>query len=259
MAVAKTPTVLDVVAFTNTPVDSVFIPNVRLFFGPDGNRNDSLVVSKCAPYDWGRAMTYSIIFVKTDDAEADFELGLEALDNGATVGVNTFGFGDNHLYYLGDAAAYEAATNAALDEEIANAKKMIAPITPDIQNPNANPTDWLVYKLYRLMGDRANYPSQEEDDFADAGGKDYWYQNWMKLTAEKTLQEKQNTIITLQEYEKCLDEMLNPTGIDTPAVVEKVVSGNKAIYTIAGVRVQGDGKNLSRGLYIINGKKYVVK
>ena len=136
---------------------------------------------------------------------------------------------------------------------------MIAPITPDIQNPNANPTDWLVYKLYRLMGDRANYPSQEEDDFADAGGKDYWYQNWMKLTAEKTLQEKQNTIITLQEYEKCLDEMLNPTGIDTPAVVEKVVSGNKAIYTIAGVRVQGDGKNLSRGLYIINGKKYVVK
>jgi uncharacterized protein YlzI (FlbEa/FlbD family) len=53
--------------------------------------------------------------------------------------------------------------------------------------------------------------------------------------------------------------MLNPTGIDTPAVVEKVVSGNKAIYTIAGVRVQGDGKNLSRGLYIINGKKYVVK
>ena len=259
MAVAKTPTVLDVVAFTNTPIDSVFIPNVRLFFGPDGNRNDSLVVSKCAPYDWGRAMTYSILFVKTDDVEADFELGLEALDNGATVGVNTFGFGDNHLYYLGDAAAYEAATNAALDEEIANAKKMIAPITPDIQNPGANPTDWLVYKLYRLMGDRANYPSQEEDDFADAGGKDYWYQNWMKLTAEKTLQEKQNTIITLQEYEKCLDEMLNPTGIDTPAVVEKVVSGNKAIYTIAGVRVQGDGKNLSRGLYIINGKKYVVK
>ena len=258
MAVAKTPTVLDVIAFTNAPVDTVFIPNVRLFFGTDGARNDSLVVSKGAPYDLGLPMTYSILFVKNDDTEVDCELGLEALDNGATVGANTFGFGDNHLYYLGNAAAYETATNAALDAEIAKANALIAPVKPNIEEPNANPTDWIVYKLYRLMGNRTDYPSQADDDFADAGGKDYWYQNWMKLPSEMTLQEKQNTIISLQEYEKCLDQILNPTGIGTPAIAEKKVNiENQTVYNLQGVKL--DGKNLKKGLYIINGKKVVIK
>lgn len=44
------------------------------------------------------------------------------------------------------------------------------------------------------------------------------------------------------------------TGI---AEVESAVTGNDEVYTISGMRV--DGSNLSKGVYIVNGKKVIIK
>ena len=44
------------------------------------------------------------------------------------------------------------------------------------------------------------------------------------------------------------------TGI---AEVETAVTGNDEVYTISGMRV--DGSNLSKGVYIVNGKKVIIK
>ena len=243
--------ILDWDTFENTPVDTIYHPNVRLFFGPDGAINDSITLTKCAPNDYlrdGRGliytretpMEYSIIYVKTTSTAETFEFGLEAFQNGASSGANTFGFGDNRLYYLGSEAAYTAATEADYNAEVAKAKALIA------QHGTENPTTaWIIYKLMRLVGDQ-NYPWAE--------GLGY--------TAPATVQDKQNVYLTLKEYELMLERTLDPTL----GIVEAKTGNVKAIvadgiYTLSGMKVgrAADMQNMKPGLYIVNGKKYLVK
>ena len=243
--------ILDWDTFENTPVDTVYHPNVRLFFGPDGAINDSITLTKCAPADYlagpngfiytrETPMEYSILFVKTTSTAETFEFGLEAFQNGASAGANTFGFGDNRLYYLGSEAAYTAATEADYNAEVAKAKGLIAQY--GIEDPS---TAWIIYKLMRLVGD-TNYPWAE--------GLGY--------TAPATLQDKQNVYLTLLEYEEMLARTVNPAlGIveaKTGRVKTAVADG---IYTLSGTKVgrAADLNSLKSGLYIVNGKKYLVK
>lgn len=45
------------------------------------------------------------------------------------------------------------------------------------------------------------------------------------------------------------------TGINTATVA----TAKEAIYNLQGVRVSGDLKHLTKGVYIVNGQKVVVK
>ena len=104
------------------PVDTVYMPNIRLFFGEDG-RPDSVTVSKCylgikndgsyftrevsgTVYPGMVYANYSVFFKKTGSAPVTVEFGLEAFDNAANAGANGFGFGNNHIYFVGDEAQY---------------------------------------------------------------------------------------------------------------------------------------------------------
>ena len=248
--------ILDWDTFENTPVDTIYKPNVRLFFGPEGAINDSITLTKCAPEDYmtnpetgaliytrETGLNYSVIYVKNSSEPETVEFGLEAFENGATAGACTFGFGDNRLYYLGPEAAYTAATDADLNAEIAKAKALIAQYGVESSEENPNAAAWIVYKLMRLVGD-ANYPWAE--------GLGY--------VAPTTLQEKQNLYLSLIEYENMLAYTFDPgmVGIQevntNGAAMQAVRQG---IYNLNGVRM--DGENLPAGLYIINGKKVVVK
>lgn len=243
--------ILDWDTFDNTPVDTVYHPNVRLFFGPDGAVNDSITLTKCAPADYLRdskgliytretPMEYSILYVKNGSEAETFEFGLEAFENSASAGACTFGFGDNRLYYLGSEAAYVAATEADYNAEVAKAKALIA--QHGIDNPT---TAWIIYKLMRLVGD-------EEYPWAEGLG----------YTAPATVQDKQNVYLTLKEYELMLERTLDPTL----GIVEAKTGHVKAIvadgiYTLSGMKVgrAADMQNMKPGLYIVNGKKYLVK
>ena len=58
----------------------------------------------------------------------------------------------------------------------------------------------------------------------------------------------------------CEITVIPATGIDSVIAEENIASGN--VYTINGVKVLQTGESLnklSKGLYIINGKKVVVK
>lgn len=243
----------DMIEFIDTPVDTVYHPNIRLFFGPDGATNDSITLTKCAPADYltnpntgaliytrGTPMGYSIIYIKKDNKEEVCEFGMEAFENGATSGANTFGFGDNRLYYLGSEDAYIAATETAYNEEVANAKALIKQYGIGDEQ-----VGWIIYKLMRLVGD-SNYPWAE--------GLGY--------VAPTTIQEKQNVYLTLIEYENMIKYAKDPTTLGIHEVTsenQKTVVSRKGIYSINGVRMQGDSKSLPRGLYIINGKKVIIK
>jgi hypothetical protein len=244
---------LDWDTFENTPVDTIYKPNVRIFFGPNGSVNDSVTVTKCAPEDHLRyadgslvytretGMNYSVIYVKENSDPETVEFGLEALDNGATAGANTFGFGDNRLYYLGPLAAYTTDTEAEYAQWVNKAKDYIARYGFEHET-----VGWIVYKLMRYVGD-ANYP------WAEGSGLSY--------VAPVTLQEKQNVYLSIREYINMIDCTIDPEmlGIEElpvqPAV--SVPARQQGTYTLNGVRV--NGQNLPAGLYIINGKKVIVK
>ena len=241
----------DMIEFLDTPVDTVYHPNVRLFFGPDGATNDSITLTKCAPADYltdakgtlvytrGTAMTYSVIYVKTTDTEETVEFGLEAFENGATAGANTFGFGDNMFRYLGKETDYAADTEAELQSTMAKAKDLIKQYGRDHET-----VGWIVIKLMRLVGD-TNYPWAE--------GLGY--------VAPATIQDKQNVILTLNEYMEMIEFTLDPSilGIEElTSEAQSVARQQRGTYTINGMKVI-DAKNLKPGLYIINGKKVMVK
>lgn len=246
---------LDPIAYIDTPVDTVYHPNVRLFFGPEGSVNDSITLTKCAPADYltnpstgslvytrESPMKYAVIYVKTSSDPETVEFGLEAFENGATAGASTFGFGDNHLHYLGAEAAYAAALDADLNAEMEKAKGLISQYGPYHET-----VGWIVYKLMRLVGD-----------------SDYPWADGLSYVAPTTLQEKQNVYLTLIEYEDMLKFTLDPSQIllqgisevgNSDAMTTKAV--RQGVYNLNGVRM--NAASLKPGLYIINGKKLLVK
>ena len=179
--------------------------------------------------------------MKTDSNPEVCEFGLEAFQNAAAAGANTFGFGDNRLYYLGPEAAYTTATEADYNAEVEKAKGLIAKY--GIEDPT---TAWIIYKLMRYVG-HADYPWAE--------GLGY--------KAPTTLMEKQNVILSLEEYIQMLEYTVNPAlGINDATTSDaKVVLSSDGVYTLSGVKVgnAADLKNMKSGLYIVKGKKYLVK
>jgi len=229
-------------------------PIHKVFFGPNGAQGDSLALYKSHPavlnYTRYTPQTYSVIYVKNNDNEEEFELGFEVYDNHYDSGSNGFGFGDNHLYYLGSEAAYKTATQAAFEQECANARAMIAKYPKDSLNAGGpDLKKGLVNGMYRYMGDKDNHPVDDKT----------------LIKTPTTLQELQNAIISLQENQKLLEELatyIAPVDPETKIedlLKEENTTGKAGIYTLTGVRIQSNVKNLPRGLYIINGKKVVIK
>jgi hypothetical protein len=218
-----------------TLVDTVYTPNVRVFFGKDG-APDSVTVSKCvAPGDNKAYITisgytpwmYSVFYKKTSTDPEELEFGLESSDNNASAGVNAFGFGDNKIFYVGsDEAKYINDTKADVATLITEAQALVTQYKEDANKK------WLTYKLNR---------------FIKAGQE------------AKTAKELQNAYWGLTEM---IDVIKMDPSASTPdaiqsAVVEKNVP--QGVYSITGVKVGNDFKSLKPGLYIVNGKKILVK
>ena len=224
-------------------VDTIYRPNVMLFFGPDG-APDSICVSKnIAPEraykDWNgyKPLRYSVFYNKTTDTEETLEFGLESFSNEASVGVNGFGFGDNKVYYVGSEAQYVADSKAKLDAEIANAKTMI--------QGRSREEDWMVWKIRRYLFD-GSYPKTKRLD----------------TTMPTTAKGIKNALISLLEMENLLDSTIEiePSGISEINANDAVkVYAKNGIYSITGIKVAANANNLRPGLYVINGRKVVIK
>ena len=46
----------------------------------------------------------------------------------------------------------------------------------------------------------------------------------------------------------------DPTGINTPTID---IAAKQGIYTLSGVKLDGEMKDLPKGVYVVNGKKVV--
>ena len=210
----------------------------RVFFGLNG-APDSVVVSKCvAPgannsgaatrqfqnINGYTAWTYSVFFEKTGDDEVEVEFGFEADPLEVGKGLNAFGFGENHVYFLGDKAKYITETDADLQTEITRGNTLVAANTEVADHAFIN------VKINRYIAD---------------------------AQAATDIKGKQNAYLSLKEMNDLLDGLV--TGINGVKADADATVAQQGIYTLAGVKVAGNAKNLKPGLYIVNGKKYVIK
>lgn len=217
-------------------VDTLFTPNIRLFFGAEGQA-DSITISKWyngvkadgtyftrevsgAKYGGMVYATYSIFFQKTGAAPVTVEFGLEASENSATAGANGFGFGNNKIYYVGDEAKYLADTRADLDAAVSAAKTLAA----------SHPEGYLTVKLNRYIKD---------------------------AEAATTAKQMQNALWGISEISSRISGGA-ATGIKTLNTTA-TATAVQGVYTLAGMKVADKAASLKPGFYIINGKKVIVK
>lgn len=215
------------------PVDTTYCPNIRLFFGLDG-APDSVVVSKSYNVEgMGNryfCTSYAVFFEKTDNAETTVEFGFEGADNSATAGANAYGFGDSKVFYVRNVSQYIADAKEAMNVEIQRAYDVIA------VNEGKEDVAYLLTKMRRYISAAASVD---------------------RATNAETAKNVQNITLSLRELQYLVGNITS--GIEPTLTGEQIGRRVKGIYTITGVKLQGDASSLKPGLYIIDGKKHLVK
>lgn len=174
---------------------------------------------------------FAIVYVKTDDVEEKIELGFNAMNN---VQCNTYSFGGNHVRFMGKKDNFDAALTkelAALLEKGASEYASLEALSAD---QTVEPTSNLRYsRIYANLGYAVDYANAAENDN-------------QKMTA----------------YYKLQDAIKNANVVVAGVkgiIAEPVAKIQKGVYTLTGVKVADNAANLPQGLYIVNGKKVIVK
>lgn len=211
---------------TGTSIDTTFDNSKhRIFLGVNGIPDSTLVHSQYIT-DRYRPSKFSVYYVKEGEGPVEVELGFESRAEWVGKnGANMWGFGGVDLKYGGATAKYDADMTADLANYVGQANALIA-----TEAAQAEVNKWMTIKLQRYVNDAA---------------------------AATTLAQKMNTIHRLKETMARLNELV--TGIEGVEAETVVDAEAKGIYSITGVKLGNELKGLQKGLYIINGKKYIVK
>jgi hypothetical protein len=224
-------------------VDTIFNGNsgVRLLFGLEGAPDSARVKSPYFGHSIAENRTanlylpqwYSVYYVKTtgEDTPETVEFGMDSYrqaDNGAN-GANAYGFGSNHVFYVGSFAKYLDDIKTDLKGNVDQARLDMAGYGED---------------HYRTIGDLrlAKAIRYAEEALATEDLTTIANTRWALLQA---MQDRAEALIATSITEVNKDEQ------------QTVV--REGIYNLQGIRVANDRQALKSGLYIINGKKYFVK
>ena len=174
---------------------------------------------------------YAVVYDKADETETSIELGYNALNNTCC---NQYTFGGNHLRYMGPKAKFDtdlAAALAASLEKGAATYQSIASFENDA-TVDSN-TDLTYGNIYINLGHAIEYAQAAETSS-------------QKMTAYYQLEDAiKNANVVVAGVK----------GI----IAEPVAKIQKGVYTLTGVKVADNAANLPQGLYIVNGKKVIVK
>ena len=216
-------------------IDTIFTPNIRLFFGESG-QPDSITVSKWyngvkddgtyftrdvsgTAYSGMVYATYSVFFKKSGNTPTTVEFGLQAAENAKDAGANGFGFGMNKIFYLGKEEQYLADTKTEMDALVTEAKGIISGID--------------------------NYWVVKAQRYIDAAA------------TATTAKDMQNIIHSLKEVLSRINGITE--GLQGVYVNEPSSKKAEGIYTISSMRLSTTKNQLKPGLYIINGKKQFIQ
>lgn len=174
---------------------------------------------------------FAIVYEKKDDVAENIELGFNAMNN---VQCNTYNFGGNHVRYMGSKAEFDAALTKELAALLKKGASEYASLEALSADQTVEPTSNLRYsRIYANLGYAVDYANAAENDN-------------QKMTAYYQLQDAiKNANVVVAGVK----------GI----IAEPVAKIQKGVYTLTGVKVADNAANLPQGLYIVNGKKVIVK
>ena len=236
-----------------TVADTLFTNSeAKLFFGTNGAPDSVRVISRTR-LDGGNqnsgagsalglggydAHKYSIFFVKegNDPVEVEFGFGTLTASNNPNGGFNTAGFGDTELNFMGNFDNFKTAIAADMTARIAKAQTTLDNAIADAEGTAVAQATW-VSRLQRRLPD-ANKALAAVSDVKS-------YTNLI------------NAVYAVEEIAAKIDTYV--TGIKGVSANEEVATVKKGVYTLSGLKVADSLENLKSGLYIYNGKKYVVK
>lgn len=212
---------------TGVAVDTTFQNSDLYYFMGANGAPDSTIFHSQYLNDLYRASWFSVCYVKTTADAEEYEYGMEGNKNLVSgTGPNTYMMGAAKLYWCGAVEAYTVAIDADLAAHVAQAQALV---DANAESPH-EVYGWLVVKLKRFIADAA---------------------------AATTLTQKKNTIHRLAETIARMNELVSGIeGVETETILD---ANAKGIYSITGVKLGNELKGLQKGLYIINGKKYIVK
>lgn len=221
-------------------VDTLFDKSgLKIFFGLSGIE-DSIRVHSQYSEDGYKPSKKTVTYIKAADGDETFAFGFHSTtENISGSGCNYIGFGPVRLLYGGATDVYLKDLEADVTETVAKAQAMVD------ANKDKEAYTWLTTKLERYIKDaqEARLP-------------------WMGVTVDaanqaKVVTAKRNAIINMNLTMDRLTTVI--TGIEG-VEAETVLDANaKGVYSITGVKLGNELKGLQKGLYIINGKKYIVK
>lgn len=174
---------------------------------------------------------YAVVYDKADEAETSLEFGYNALNNTCC---NQYTFGGNHLRYMGPKAKFDTDLAAALAASLEKGAAMYQSIASFENDATVEPNTKLTYgNIYINLGHAVDYAQVAETSS-------------QKMTAYYQLEDAiKNANVVVAGVK----------GI----IVEPVAKIQKGVYTLTGVKVADNAANLPQGLYIVNGKKVIVK
>lgn len=174
---------------------------------------------------------YAVVYDKADEAETSIEFGYNALANTCC---NQYAFGGNHLRYMGPKAKFDTDLAAALAASLEKGAAEYESIASFENDATVEPNTDLTYgNIYINLGHAVEYAQAAETSS-------------QKMTAYYQLQDAiKNANVVVAGVK----------GI----IAEPVAKIQKGVYTLTGVKVADNAANLPQGLYIVNGKKVIVK
>lgn len=174
---------------------------------------------------------YAVVYDKADEAETSLELGYNALNNTCC---NQYTFGGNHLRYMGPKAKFDTDLAAALAASLEKGAAMYQSIASFENDATVEPNTKLTYgNIYINLGHAVDYAQ-----------------------AAVTSSQKMTAYYQLQDAIKNANVVVaGVKGI----IAEPVAKIQKGVYTLTGVKVADNAANLPQGLYIVDGKKVIVK
>ncbi len=226
---------------------------------------------------------FGIVFNKADEAPLELELGLDGLQNPDTYdwtnkvnlghGASCYAFGSVHLSYYGDYAQFGTdvldslkatmtATSDLLEAYPAKQNDSTLYINSEKALRNA-----LVAAQSAIDGVTPAFPVSAADKAPFMMSYVGWVAPSEEVTAKPRVQTNNDNAKKSALYAKAWRQLKRAqaafqplaTGIQGVKVNDSVAPSLQGVYNVAGQRVASTADTLAPGLYIINGKKVVVK
>ena len=174
---------------------------------------------------------FAVVFEKTGEAEETVEFGFDGMNN---LLCNTYNFGGNHVRYMGPADKFKTDLDAALAASLAKATTEYESLAQLAEDATIAADCHLTYsRIYINLGYAVEYAN-----------------------GATTLNEKMTAYLKLADALKNADILVSGVkGI----VAEPAANVQKGVFTLSGVKVADSKDVLPKGLYIVDGKKVIVK